>query len=87
MASERWVRLYIPETRWDRQVFGRDPFVINEAPRGVGREVRLATDAETGVFGRLALPRRATPTEEDADHGETRDHDARDSMGGLDNRG
>lgn len=52
----RWIRLWHPETDMDRQIMGTDPVTLSEAPKGVGREVRLATDAETGRFGRLALP-------------------------------
>jgi hypothetical protein len=54
----RWVRLFVPDPKnhWDRMMFGTEPHVIDEAPKGLGREVRLATDAETGMYTRLALP-------------------------------
>jgi hypothetical protein len=51
-----WVRLLIPNNCADRQFFGESPYVISESPRGIGREVRLATDQETGMFGMKCLP-------------------------------
>ena len=52
----RWVRLFFPTNHHERQIFP-DPWVMDEAPKGVGREVRLATEQETGVFGLRHLPR------------------------------
>jgi hypothetical protein len=54
-VTKRWVRLWIPARKWERETWG-EAVVIGEAPKGVGREVRLATEQETGMFGRLALP-------------------------------
>ena len=54
--STRWVMLAVAETEMDRLIFRGDTCVKAEAPRGMGREVRLATLQETGLFTRLALP-------------------------------
>lgn len=54
-VSLRWVRYMLPETDFERAILGDAPFVISEAPKGVGCEVRLATEQETGLFARLAL--------------------------------
>lgn len=61
--SGRWVWIYVPDhkSKMDRAIFGSEPFVLGKAPKGVGREVRLATDAETGLFSRLALPAAKQP--------------------------
>ena len=57
MSANRWVRLFVPATEWERRTFGVQ--AVDEAPKGVGREVRLANEQETGLFGRLLLPRAA----------------------------
>jgi hypothetical protein len=54
--SGRWVRLFIPKTWLDKAVFGREPHVINEAPKHPLLCVMLASDQETGLFARKALP-------------------------------
>lgn len=70
--SARWVTLLIPRNRHEREIFGEAPFVIHEASRGPGREVRLASDQETGIFGMLALPKPLTTESEVSDsRGET----------------
>jgi hypothetical protein len=53
--SRRWVRILVPEP-FERSFLGPDPVVMDEAPKGVGREVRLATEQEVGLFACPALP-------------------------------
>ena len=65
--SVRWVRLWLPgDDEMSRQIFGTEPVVIDEAPKGIFREVRLATEAETGLYTRLGLP-AASPTQGEAE--------------------
>ena len=71
-TSKRWVWLIVPERKHFDVSFmlGVDypcyvpspdvfiePFQIHEAPKGIGREVRLATEQETGLWAMKALPK------------------------------
>lgn len=56
--GERWVMLYLPtDTVHERYLYGGQPQVVAEAPRSPFESVTLASEQETGIFGRLALPR------------------------------
>ena len=58
----RWVRLLVPAP-FEQSIPGSDPTVMDEAPRGIGREIRLATEQEVGMFASVALPRPGNPEE------------------------
>ena len=52
---KRWLMLLIPRNPLEKKIFGGTA-VIREGPKGIGREVRLASIQETGIFGLKALP-------------------------------
>lgn len=56
-----FVRIFVPETAWEREVFG-NLSVLNEGPRPPFTCIMLANEQETGLYARKALPRIITET-------------------------
>lgn len=56
MADKRFLRLFVPMTWIDKALMGNFSCVVDEGPRGVFREVRLASAQETGMLACRALP-------------------------------